>query len=68
MKLTHAYYNNEKLTQVINLSSNYKKHRENIATIKPVVDFTDHKHMKKALKLSSEKDHYTHNVRNLKLT
>lgn len=52
MKLTHAYYNNEKISKVITLSSNYKKHRENITAMKPVVDFTDHKHMAKALKLS----------------
>jgi hypothetical protein len=53
---------------VITLSSNYKRHRDVVAAVKPAVDFTDHKHMKKALKLSAEKDQYTHNVRNLKLS
>jgi hypothetical protein len=68
MKLNHAFYNNEKISQVITLSSNYKRHRDGVAAVKPAVDFTNPKHMKKALKLSAEKDQYTHNVRNFKLS
>jgi hypothetical protein len=59
--------NNEKMSKVITLSSNYKRHREVVATIKPAIDCSDTKHMKKALKLSAEKDSYTKNVRQLRL-
>lgn len=59
--------NNEKISKVITLSSNYKRHREVVAAIKPAIDCSDSKHMKKALKLSAEKDTYTKNVRQLKL-
>ena len=58
---------NEKLAKVISLSSNYKRHYDNMANIKHTVDFSDHKHMKKVLQLSSEKNRYTQNVRKFKL-
>lgn len=58
---------NEKLAKVISLSSNYKRHYDNMANIKHAVDFSDHKHMKKVLQLSSEKSRYTQNVRKFKL-
>jgi hypothetical protein len=43
----------EKLAKVISLSSNYKRHYDNMARIKPAVDFSDQKHMKRVLKLST---------------
>jgi|JI6StandDraft_1071083.scaffolds.fasta_scaffold1603425_1 hypothetical protein len=57
----------EKIAQVISISSNYKRHYDNLANVKPAVDFSDHKHMKKVLQLSTEKDRYTNNVRKLRL-
>jgi hypothetical protein len=67
MRGNRAAYS-EKIGNIIALSSNYKKHRELMAHVKPAIDFSDQKHMKKILKLSIEKDRYTHNVRNLRLT
>jgi hypothetical protein len=58
---------NEKMSTVITLSSNYKRHRAVVEAIKPAVDCSDNRHMRKALKLSAEKDTYTKNVRQLKL-
>ena len=58
---------NEKIAKVINISSNYKHHYDNLAHIKPAVDFSDHKHMKKVLKIATEKDRYARNVRALRL-
>lgn len=52
MNQNKAAFNNEKLSKVIALSSNYKKHREIIASAKAVIDFSDEKHMKRTLKLS----------------
>lgn len=57
----------EKIAQVINISSNYKRHYDNLAHIKPAIDFNDHKHMKKVLQLSTEKNTYSNNVRQLRL-
>ncbi len=68
MKANRANYNNEKISKVIVLSGNYKRHCDNITHIKHVVDFSDHKHMQHTLKLSEEKDRYAHNVRKLRLT
>lgn len=68
MKPNNAIFNNEKISKIITLSSDYQKHRELVQHAKPVIDFSDQKHMKKVLKLSIEKDKYTHNVRNLRLT
>jgi hypothetical protein len=62
-----GYSNNEKISKVITLSSNYKRHREVVASTKPAIDCSDAKHMRKALKLSAEKDTYTKNVRQLRL-
>lgn len=62
-----GYSTNEKISKVITLSSNYKRHREVVATSRPAIDCSDTKHMQKALKLSAEKDTYTKNVRQLRL-
>jgi len=51
MRGNRAAYS-EKIGNIIALSSNYKKHRELVTTIKPVIDFSDQRHMKKVLKLS----------------
>lgn len=67
MKPNPAAYS-EKIGNIITLSTNYKKHRELLSHVKPVVDFDNQKHLKKVLKLSIQKDRYTHNVRNLRLT
>lgn len=58
---------NEKLAKVITLSSNYKRHYDNMNNIKAAVDFNNHKHMKKVLQLSTEKYRYNQNVRKHKL-
>ena len=37
MRQNKAYFNNEKMSKIIALSCDYKKHREIITNIKPVV-------------------------------
>ena len=66
MKPNAGLYN-EQIAKVINISSNYRRHYDNLNHIKPVVPFSDHKHQQKILKLSTEKNRYTQNVRKLKL-
>jgi len=58
---------NEKLAKVISLSNNYQRHYDNMNNIKPAVDFSNHKRMKKVLQLSTEKSRYNQNVRKHKL-
>ena len=68
MKPIQPIHNIDKISKVISIRSNYKYHRQNIGTVKPAIDFNDHKHMDKFLKLTKEKDQYSHNVRNLKIS
>lgn len=67
MSRNQAGYN-EKIAKIISLSSNYQRHYDNLNHIKAAVDFNDHRHMKKVLQLSTEKDRYTQNVRKFRLT
>jgi hypothetical protein len=55
------------MSKIIALSSDYKKHRQIVANAKPIVEFSDIKHINKIAKLSTEKDKYWNNVRKLKI-
>lgn len=52
MRQNKAYFNNERMSKIIALSGDYKKHREIVVQAKAVIDFSDAKHMKKIQKLS----------------
>jgi hypothetical protein len=45
-------FGNEKISQIISISSNYKRHREQVSHIKPAIDCSNQKHMQKVLQLS----------------
>jgi hypothetical protein len=61
-------FTNEKISKIISLSRDYRKHRDIVTHIRPAIDFSDQKHMARIDRLAKEKNKYSTNVRNFQLS